>query len=66
MVDRVDLVSPKLDAIRLIGIARMDLDDIPANAEHTAVEIDIDPLVLELDKLPQESRRVLSSFPGSK
>ena len=63
--NRVDLVAPKLDPVRLVLIARIQLDDIAPNAKHAAVKIDIHPLVLQLDEPLAESLRVSSSCPGS-
>ena len=48
--NRIDLVAPKLDPVRLILIARIKLYDVAANSKCAALEIDVHPFVLQLDE----------------
>ncbi len=49
--DGVNLVAPKLDAVSLVLIRRVDLDGVAAHAETSAVELDVGALVLQFDEL---------------
>src|SRR4051812_16768706 len=50
--DALDLVAEELDPDRaLLFIGREDLDHVAANAERSAVEVDVVSLVLDLDQL---------------
>ena len=39
--DRVDLIAPQLDAIRLVLVTRIDLDDVTANTKSAALKVDV-------------------------
>ena len=51
---RVDLVAEQLDAQRGLLVRREDLDDVAADAEGAAAELDVVALVLDLDQLAQD------------
>ena len=55
-VDRVDvgdLVAEELDAVGELLVGRMQLDDVAADAEGGALEVDVVAAVLQVDELPQ-------------
>jgi hypothetical protein len=50
----VHFVAEQLDPERLVLVRWIDLHDVAADAEDTAVELVIVPLVLDLDELAQD------------
>src|SRR5688572_30031368 len=48
----VDLVPEQPDAERVLLVGRNDLDDVAADAEGSAAELDVVALVLDFDELP--------------
>src|SRR5947209_16867364 len=52
--DGIDLVAPKLDPVRLVHVAWIQLDDVTSHAKYAAVKIDIHAFVLQFDKALEE------------
>src|SRR6185369_2617932 len=52
--DRINLVAPELDAVSLVLVTRVDLDDVAAHAKSSALEVDVGTLVLQLDESLQQ------------
>ena len=52
--NRIDLIAPKLDAISLILITRINFNHIAAHAEAAAFEVDVVALVLQFDQPLQQ------------
>ena len=55
LFDRFDVVAEKLDAYRgLVLVRGEDLDHVAAYPERPSVKVDVVPLVLDVDELPQQ------------
>ena len=53
--DRINLITPEFDAIRIILITWINLHDIAAHAKATTFKVDIVPFVLQLDQPLKQS-----------
>ena len=61
--DAIDLITEKLDAVRLLALRRREhIHDIAHHAEGTTLEVDVIPVILDIDQLTDE---VIPVLPGT-
>ena len=62
--EALDLVAPQLDAVGVVVVGGIDLDDVAAHAESAAPEIAVVALVQDLDQLGDDlvARDLLALF----
>ena len=61
--DPIDLITEKLDTVRLLALGRREhIHDIPHHTEGATLEVDVVPVVLDIDQLADE---VIPVLPGT-